>query len=360
MQTPVEVLLEDVDPVIRSAVRQKLRVTLRANDFREQNLDGLDVLQDIRLKLIRKLSDDSESDNSAIKEFAAYAATVAYRTCSDYLRAKYPVRTSLKNCLRRILDKASEFDSWESKTGELICGYPGWRHSSFTTDSSRVVELRNDPYRLPREAIPEGAADNMRWPEWKALLESVFMYVDGPVALDDLIAIVAPIVGQEDLPDADHGDDPDDEGRDFNVLASTDPSPYSTWLTSERLKLYWAAVLKLLVWHRVAYLLNNREGDLEALPLYGVATLEQIGDALELTEKQFAHLGRELGVQEMPPDKLDKPTKLSGGRRFLLFWKYLPLEDNVIAAVLEVTRAQVISYRSKAKDRLKRMLKGEL
>jgi DNA-directed RNA polymerase specialized sigma subunit len=42
------------------------------------------------------------------------------------------------------------------------------------------------------------------------------------------------------------------------------------------------------------------------------------------------------------------------------FWKFLPLEDITIAAVLEVARAQVISYRSKAKERLKRMLQAEL
>ena len=86
--------------------------------------------------------------------------------------------------------------------------------------------------------------------------------------------------------------------------------------------------------------------------LQGVATLEQIGEALELKDKQFMSLARELAVEEP-----SNPGQ--GGRRFLLFWRYLPLEDNVIAVVLEVTRAQVISYRNKARERLKRMLKGE-
>lgn len=54
------------------------------------------------------------------------------------------------------------------------------------------------------------------------------------------------------------------------------------------------------------------------------------------------------------------PAAEPSGRRFLFYWKYLPLEDNVIAVVLEVTRAQVIGYRNKAKERLKRMLKGEM
>lgn len=356
MPIAVEDLLNQVDATIRSAVRHKLRVSLRPNDYREQNLDGLDVLQEIRLKLIRRLLPDPASEQQPeIENFSDYAAAVAYRTCSDYLRSKYPVRTSLKNTLRRILDKSDEFTTWESSSGELTCGHPGWKNPSFTPNTARVLELRDDPFRLPTEAIPRGAADNMRWPEWRTLLDGIFSYVDGPVTLDDLIAIVAPVVGMEDVPDASSisGDNSEEEGFDLNTLSSREPTPYSAWLTSERLKLYWAAVLKLLVWHRVAYLLNNREGDLEALPLYGVATLEQIGDSLEFADKHFVALGRELGVA--PP-----PTTTTGGRRFLLFWKYLPLEDNAIAAVLDATRAQVISYRNKAKERLKRMLRTEL
>ena len=354
MQTAVDDLLNSVDFVLRNVVRQKLRVTLRTNDFREQNLDGLDVLQDIRLKLIRKLSGEDGEEDSSIQEFKAYAATVAYRTCSDYLRARYPLRTSLKNSLRRILDKADEFATWESASGELICGYPGWRSRSFKTDAARVMELRNDPYHLPIEALPHGSADSMNWTAWKALLEGVFQYAGGPLPLDDLIAIVAPVVGMEDIQDLDDGEDSDEESHDLSGLSSRDPGPFSMWLTAERLKLYWAAVLRLLVWHRCAYLLNIRDGDLEALPLYGVATLEQIGDSLEFTDAHFARLSRELAAGE------DDPTRSGCGRRFLFFWKYLPLEDNVIGVVLEVTRAQVISYRNKAKERLKRMLKGEL
>ncbi|HVZ83279.1 MAG TPA: hypothetical protein VG893_06350 [Terracidiphilus sp.] len=354
MPIAVEDLLNQVDGTIRSAVRHKLRVSLRANDYREQNLDALDVLQEIRLKLIRRLTPESGAEpQPEIKDFSDYAAATAYRTCSDYLRAKYPVRTSLKNTLRRLLDKSDEFATWESASGELMCGHPGWRNPSFTTDTARVQELRGDPYKLPTEAIPRCAADHMRWPEWQALLGGVFSYIDGPLALDDLIAIAAPVVGMEDVPDAGGGDDSEEEGFDFSTLSSHEPTPYSIRLTTERLKIYWAAVLKLLVWHRVAYLLNNREGDLEALPLYGVATLEQIGDALEFEDKHFAALSHELGVA--PPAKSQ-----TGGRRFLLFWKYLPFEDNVIAAILDATRAQVISYRNKARERLKRMLRTEL
>ena len=355
MQTAVDDLLNSVDSVLRTIVRQKLRVTLRTSDFREQNLDGLDVLQDIRLKLVRKLSEQpDESDESAIRAFTAYAATVAYRTCSDYLRSKYPIRTSLKNTLRRLLDKSEEFAIWEDSSGELFCGYPGWRSASFKMDAARVQALRTDPFLLPAESLPRTSADSMSRANWKSLLEGVFQYVGGPIALDDLIAIAAPVVGMEDVPDLNDADEEGEEANDLSALRSNDPGPYSAWLTAERLRLFWCAVQRLLVWHRCAYLLNQRDGDLEALPLYGVATLEEIGNALEFKDAHFTRLGRELSVPE------PVPVPSAAGRRFLFFWRYLPLEDNVIAVVLEVTRTQVIAYRNKAKERLKRMLKGEL
>ena len=351
MQRTLEDSLNEVDSTIRSAVRHKLRVTLRASDFREQNQKGLDVLQEIRLKLVRRLSGEDEPE-SPIQDLNNYARTVAYRECSNFLRAEYPLRTSLKNSLLRVLERCHEFSCWERPSGDATCGYPGWRNPSYTTDARRVTELRLNPYALPAASIPKRSADSMRMPEWQALIDAVFQFVGGPLALDDLIAIVAPLVGMEDIPEADNGED-DEGGSELDNLRSQEAGPLSAWLTAERLKLYWAAILKLLVWHRAAYLLNIRDGDLEALPLYGVATLEQIGDALEFEDRHFKCLARELILQEPA-----QPGK--GGRRFLFFWNHLPLEDNIIAVVLEVTRAQVISYRNKARERLKRILTGTL
>jgi NAD(P)-dependent dehydrogenase (short-subunit alcohol dehydrogenase family) len=54
-------LLEEAETVIRRVVRSKLRVTLRSEDYREQNLDAIDLLGDIRLKLIRKLSEEASA-----------------------------------------------------------------------------------------------------------------------------------------------------------------------------------------------------------------------------------------------------------------------------------------------------------
>src|ERR1700722_4499024 len=145
-------LLEEADPVIRAAIRRKLHVTLRANDSREQNMDGLDLLGEVQVKLLTKLRGQGGEDEvggggikeSGIKEFKAYAATVAYHCCADYLRAKYPQRTSLKNCLRRLMDKMDGYAVWTSADGELMCGFAGWKSGRAAAAKEKVRELQQN------------------------------------------------------------------------------------------------------------------------------------------------------------------------------------------------------------------------
>ncbi len=352
-------LLEEVDPVIRGAIRRKLRVTLRASDSREQNMDGLDLLGEVQLKLLAKLRQGGDvgvgagGGDSGIKEFKAYAATVAYHCCADYLRAKYPQRTSLKNCLRRLLDKMDGYAVWTAADGELMCGFAGWKAGRAAATTEKVRELQQNPGALPEEALPQGSAEGLNGKDWLRLLEAVFDFAEGPVAMDDLLAIVAPLTGVEDVPayDDQPGDDEDGPSPMDKVAARTQ-DPYSERLTVERLKLFWGAVLQLLPWHRAAFVLNMRDGDLDVLPYYGVASIEAIGEAIELKEKQLSTLEIEVGLGS------GSGSSKKAGVRFAACWRFLPLEDNVIAVVLEVTRAQVIGYRNKARERLARILKG--
>jgi DNA-directed RNA polymerase specialized sigma24 family protein len=166
-------LLEEVDPVIRGAIRRKLRVTLRANDSREQNMDGLDLLGEVQLKLLTKLRQGGEEQaglQGGIGEFRGYAATVAYHCCADYLRAKYPQRTSLKNSLRRLLDKMDGYAVWTSADGELMCGFAGWAAGRAAAKGEKVRELQQNAGVLPAEALPRGSADSMGGKDWLRLL----------------------------------------------------------------------------------------------------------------------------------------------------------------------------------------------
>jgi hypothetical protein len=110
-----------------------------------------------------------------------------------------------------------------------------------------------------------------------------------------------------------------------NVDAEVDQRAY--------LQSLWSEIRQLPSRQCAALLLNLRDaqgrGVIALLPLTGVATLRQIAEALAMTAEQFARL-----------------------------WNDLPIEDNAIAQLLNVTRQQVINLRKVARERLSRRMKA--
>ena len=101
------------------------------------------------------------------------------------------------------------------------------------------------------------------------------------------------------------------------------------WLTE-----LWAQIRELPRAQRVALLMNLRAGDtmpaLSLLPLTGMAGIREIAETLEIAPQEFARL-----------------------------WNLLPLDDLAIAALLGVTRQQVINLRKSARERLIRRIGGK-
>src|ERR1700753_1748704 len=228
--------LQEVEPLIQGIVRKKLFVTLRKSDFREQNQDALDVLSDIRVKLLQKVAQEESgaAAEPAVADFRGYAATVAFHTCADYIRSRYPQRTNLKNCLRRLLQKADGYAFWSAANGELLCGYVGWQNQPVKTDSAKIAEIERDPAKLPGGVLPKRASTQLGLEEWMVLLDAIFKHVEGPMAVDDLVSIVSRIVGVTEMVDASHFDTDDDENMAVvDTLSSAAPDPHSTWLHQE-------------------------------------------------------------------------------------------------------------------------------
>ncbi|MEP7353869.1 MAG: hypothetical protein ABI824_11605 [Acidobacteriota bacterium] len=360
--SPQDSLLDAAEFVICRVVRRKLHVTLRTDDGRERNADALDLLGDIRLKLVRKLAPlTPDQAPQPITDWEGFAATVAYNTCNDYLRAKYPQRTRLRNALHRLFDKADGYAVWGDAHGELICGFVGQR--STAVNSKAVPDLLNHPdswaAHLPKQTLIAQPLNDLSPKSLLALADAILTYANAPVSLDQMLVAVQRIWGLQDGMDVSlSSNDSEDESAPVERLASKEPSPDSSWLTRERLKLLWGAILQLLPWHRIAYLLNLRDGELEAFPYYGVASLEEIGSAIGLTDDQFRILADELRLDE---NQRSQATILQGsGQKFMLYVKFIPLEDTIIANTLGVTRAQVIAYRNKGIERLRRNLRGNV
>jgi hypothetical protein len=103
----------------------------------------------------------------------------------------------------------------------------------------------------------------------------------------------------------------------------------------QSLRSLWSEIAELPPNQRVALLLGARDASgesvLRLLPGTGIATIRQIAETLLLDARALAEL-----------------------------WRALPLDDNRVAAMLRMTRQQVINLRRSARDRLKRRLEPGL
>lgn len=63
-----------------------------------------------------------------IDSFDLYVSRIASNTCTDFLRAKSPARTRLKDGLRHLLKRHKDLVSWEYD-GEILCGFAPWRNT---------------------------------------------------------------------------------------------------------------------------------------------------------------------------------------------------------------------------------------
>ena len=341
-----EVFQTEVVTAIRGIVCRRLRVTLGAHDGRHRNLDAQDLVADIQLKILHRLT--HEGADPGLRDVRSYAAVVAYHACAEYLSEQCPHWCRLRNLLRRVVDKSAQFAVWRQEDlAQLFSGYVGWRHRPPPVAQAIVDRLLADPH--PLSGLPQRHLERMRVEDWIALLDALFGCTCSPVLLDDTTSIAARMCGIEEL------NEESMDGDAEALPATSTRTPYAELLMRQRLLLLWRAILELLPWHRAAFLLNMPDGELESFTYYRVASLSEIGGALQFTQDQIALLWAQLPLSAADREELRTLTTYDDA--FAMVYKHIPLQDNAIAAVLGVSRAQVIGYRRKAVERLRRHLR---
>jgi RNA polymerase sigma factor (sigma-70 family) len=315
------VINEHAGSAINEVIRRKL---LRGGPRRgEDEAQAEDIRGDAVLALLARLRKLKEQPGEAsINNLRGYAAVVATHACYRYLRRKHPRRHILKDKLRYLLTRQSGFALWQGSEGELVAGFQAWRARDLpVAEAEKFERLVSDPAAcvparlLSAEAEPSGPAD---------LLAAVFNYLGGPLALDDLVDVVARAWGVDDRVEVCEEEDASQAGS---------AGAAAEFETGEYLRRLWAEIRQLPLRQRTALLLNLKEPEggncVALLPMMGVATMRQIAEALELTASQLAEL-----------------------------WQQLPLDDARIAERLQLSRQQVINLRKSARERLARRMKG--
>jgi DNA-directed RNA polymerase specialized sigma24 family protein len=309
-----ELVIEHALPGIRKVVRYKL-----AFQGQGESQDVEDVTSDVMVELLARLRcmrNGAASDG--IGSFAGYTAVAAYHACHEYLRRKYPNRHRLKTRLRYLLNTEARFAVWENPPGTWLCGFRTWQEGgTIQAPADAVCRWRESLHDLPggQNAMPP--AD---------LLGRVFERFSGPLEFDELVGMFAHLWGV-------HDPAPASEKR-AREIHSTDTDPAYRIELQRWLAELWAQIRELPRAQRVALLMNLRAGDampaLSLLPLTGVAGIREISEALEIVPLEFARL-----------------------------WNLLPLDDLAVAALLGVTRQQVINLRKSARERLVRRISGK-
>jgi hypothetical protein len=322
---------EHAEPVVRPILSSKLRVWHSLATTSPLRQDAEDAHSEVLVRVLRRLRDlKDDATSEPIVDFPAYVATVAYHSCHEYLRQKYPERWRLKNRLRHLLTHQQGFALWQGEGEEWLGGFDRWKNRITTgPDSEKLLQLLIEPRQIKQVAPPNMDARLMNPAD---LLEVIFGWVDEPIRLEQLVTIVAELWGIRDQIWSTRAGAEGTSGSCENLPDRC--LDISTQLDQRRyLARLWTEVCQLPPRQRFALLLNLRDEQgrdaVVLFPLTGVASLRQVAEALGLTAEKFAEL-----------------------------WNRLPLDDATIAKSRGLTRQQVINLRKSARERLSRRMEA--
>ncbi len=322
-----QVIAEHAEPVINRIIRYKLRhnfnrsgVAAEAEDLRQEAIARLLVeLQKLR----------SNMETHPIGYVRGLAATITYRLCAGWMRRQFPRQHSLRNQIQYLLTRQAGFALWldeKYKIKKLIAGLATWKGERPSIKADGLRRLLQDEKLL--ESLG-GGGDSV---DIKEALATIFNHIGGPVEFNELVKTVAALLQIKDRELESVDADSDDK-----LVELADQEADVAWRVEKRIFLQrlWEELRQLPLHQRVALLLNLRDhngrGCIALFPATGIASIDQLAEALEMSEEQLAEL-----------------------------WSEMPLEDSKIAELLQRTRQQVVSARQSARRRLERRLKGFL
>ena len=322
-------LIEYAAPVVNKITRYKTRGASE---------DAEEIYSEVMLQLVGRLqrlrtTANGEANGSAIEDFNSYVAVTTYNACDRFLSRKYPNRRRLKNGLRYLLAHRENFAVWQDTGGSYVGGFRRWQFGENEFSGLKIEQLRDDARAFERDVKVEKS-----WSEQKnafELLTAIFNWTNAPVEIDLLTSVCADWWNVTDETVAIDTPKTDDFGAERAAVQIADarPDAYTENERRDYLQRLWNEIADLPTRQRAAVLLNlkdeNGRGAIDLWLITGVATVEKIAAALEMTPEKFAEL-----------------------------WNHLPLEDNRIAEILGLTRQQVINLRKSARERLARRMKG--
>jgi hypothetical protein len=279
-------------PMVETILRAKFSAAKKEANFSEQDYEDLRGECFLRIVSVMRARKTALETIPPIKDLAAYNAAVIYNVWNAFVREQSPNRENLKNKIRYSLDKDIRFIvEADDENGKF------YRLQDQNSKSSAIsVEILTSLVKDKNGFFaPADLPD---------LLHLIFEKADGSLKLEDLVKIVADLWQVRDMPAV--------SLDDLYRRASPEIIRKDNFEMQGKLEYVWGEIRALPILQRVALLYNLRdENGGEMLYTFfntGLAALDELAEAMNLTKAQFA-----------------------------LLLPLLPFDDKQIAAVMNLT-----------------------
>lgn len=246
-----ELLAVCAAPVIRQVLRRRLAFYVSAQGVNGNNQDAEDLYQESMTRVVQILHQLDSTSGIEIDNFDRYVSRIASNTCTDFLRAKSPARTRLKDGLRHLLKRHKDLVSWEHD-GEILCGFAPWRNtgkSAFSDQRWQELETKLESFQSLHFSD-----EDVRFAPVSQITAELFYWIGGPVEIDVLVRMIAYLLGIQDE-QLESLDDPLPTTWDAYFVSST-RSDESHVEANELLVRLWQAVIQLPAEQRDAFALS--------------------------------------------------------------------------------------------------------
>jgi hypothetical protein len=340
-------LVKVVDPIVIGIVQSKMRVSLqpRGNIQSLEQQDAEDIHGDTIAIITQQLREIASSRNTTIRDFRAYVGRIVYHVFGEYIGQKSPERAKIGAQIQRVLTMVSLFELWDDTStfhgneneplrprGKRIrlCGMAEWKRlGRRLEDSHNASVLRNDPRSIVHEVKWGSEAKEMPLPQ---LLESLFNWIGHPASYHDLVSAVASIRGVTEDIRATGSQNEQDEDL-LTQFPDHRTSVPDQIILADYLACLWRTMRTVLTQRQSAVILldTKTQGKFLALfQLLGVATPQDLTALMGITVSRLSDL-----------------------------WDELPLGDEQIAGILQMSAPQVVQLRRAARQKLERHMKDE-
>jgi DNA-directed RNA polymerase specialized sigma24 family protein len=182
-------------PLIRQVLRRRLAFYVSAQGVNGNNQDAEDLYHESMTRVVQVLHQLYSASGIEIDNFDLYVSRIASNTCTDFLRAKSPARTRLKEGLRHLLKRHKDLVSWEHD-GEVLCGFALWRNTGRSAFSDQPLE--DLKAKLDSFHSLHFADEDIRFAPVSQIIAELFYWIGGPVEIDVLVRTIAYLLDIQD------------------------------------------------------------------------------------------------------------------------------------------------------------------